>query len=178
MTERRQDGLVLERGTNRDLDSIMRIEQEAFSMPWTRKMFEVELDSNPFGHLVTARREHSDGALIGYICYWVVFEELRLMTLAVDRSMRRQGVATALVRHALTQGLALGASRATLEVRASNEAAHRLYERMGFRQVAVRANYYRTPVEDAVLMEMDQLAERMAAPGGASGMPRQGSRTG
>ena len=146
-------------------------------MPWTRKMFEAELDSNPFGHLVMARQGHSEGELIGYICYWVVFEELRLMTLAVDRSIRRQGVATALVRHALTQGLALGASRATLEVRASNEAAHRLYERMGFRQVAVRANYYRTPVEDAVLMEMAPLADTAATPG-ASGVPRQGSRTG
>lgn len=149
--------LVFDRGTPQDLDGIMAIEHDAFSAPWTRKMFEVELESNPFGRLLTVRRILPDGqssGLLGYICFWVVFEELRLMTLAVDRSVRRQGVATALVRQALQQGASLGAVRVVLEVRASNEAAQELYKRMGFQQVAVRARYYTNPVEDAVLMEM------------------------
>jgi ribosomal-protein-alanine N-acetyltransferase len=158
MTALGMDDLVFERGTSQDLDRIMSIEHDSFSAPWTRKMFEVELDSNPFGHLVTVQRRRPDGRqseIMGYICFWVVFDELRLMTLAVDRAIRRQGVATALVHQAMAQGGSLGAVRAVLEVRASNEVARRLYERMGFRQVAVRARYYANPTEDAVLMETD-----------------------
>lgn len=151
-------GLLIERATVQDLDRILRIEQESFSMPWTRKMFEVELSQNPFGHLYVARpagREGGAGDFVGYVCFWVVFEEFRLMTLAVEPSARRQGIGRALLRHALALGCAQGATRAVLEVRASNAAALRLYEEAGFQHVAVRERYYTNPVEDAVLMERE-----------------------
>ncbi len=145
--------------TQQDLDRIVRIEQESFPAPWTRKMFEAELDGNPFGSLVTARAilDGMDTALVGYICFWVVFEELRLMNLAVDAPARRQGVAAELVRRALNAGRERGALRAILEVRASNVPARRLYEQAGFRQIALRANYYTHPVEGAVMMGMEPL---------------------
>jgi ribosomal-protein-alanine N-acetyltransferase len=141
----------IERARPEDLDTIMRIEQASFTMPWTRKMFEVELSQNPFGRLEVLRR--TDAALIGYVCYWVVFEECRLMTLAVEPSLRRQGLGRALLRHAMGRGREAGATRGLLEVRASNGTAIQLYEQEGFRRVAVRARYYTSPVEDAVLME-------------------------
>lgn len=121
-------------------------------------MFEVELRENPFGHLYVARTTDalcSDGRPIGYVSFWVVFEEFRLMTLAVDPPWRRRGVGRALLRGALDLGRKEGATRALLEVRASNTAALRLYEREGFRRVAVRPRYYANPVEDAVLMERE-----------------------
>jgi ribosomal-protein-alanine N-acetyltransferase len=83
-----------------------------------------------------------------------VFEELRLMNLAVMPSARRQGLATVLVQRALALGRERGARRAVLEVRSSNEAARRLYEQMGFAQVALRAKYYTNPIEDALLLEL------------------------
>ncbi len=148
--------------THQDLDRIVCIEQESFPAPWTRKMFEAELDGNPFGSLVTARaiRAGMDRALVGYICFWVVFEELRLMNLAVDPAARRHGVAAELVRCALATGRDRGALRAILEVRASNVPARQLYEQAGFRQIALRANYYTDPVEDAVIMGMEPLREK------------------
>lgn len=148
-------GLLIERATAEDLDRILRIEQESFSVPWTRKMFEVELTQNPFGRLDVARPAEASQDLVGYVCFWVVFEELRLMTLAVEPSRRRQGIGRALLDHALASGRAQGATRALLEVRASNVAAVRMYEESGFRQTAVRARYYANPVEDAVLMERE-----------------------
>jgi ribosomal-protein-alanine N-acetyltransferase len=152
------DGLLMERATARDLDRIVQIERESFSVPWTRKMFEVELDRNPFGHLYVARPaagRNREGGFVGYVCFWVVFEEFRLMTLAVEPPARRQGFGCALLRHAMALGRAQGATRALLEVRASNEAALKLYEQEGFRRTAVRARYYANPVEDAVLMERE-----------------------
>lgn len=157
-------GLVIDRVTEQDLDRVLHIEQQSFSAPWTRKMFEAEISGNPFGYLLAARRipdEGLPGELLGYVCFWVVFDELRLLNLAVDPLVRRQGIATELVRHALASGRSHGAGRACLEVRASNLAARALYERFGFRQHAVRARYYVNPVEDAVLMELDPLERKV-----------------
>jgi len=86
-----------------------------------------------------------------------VFEELRLMNLAVEAGSRRRGIAKELVLHALSLARDRGAERAVLEVRASNHAARRLYEGLGFRQVAVRARYYTDPIEDAVLMQRESV---------------------
>jgi ribosomal-protein-alanine N-acetyltransferase len=79
------------------------------------------------------------------------------MNLAVERSIRRQGVARELVRYASALGRERGAARAVLEVRASNEAARCLYEQAGFHHLAARAAYYTNPIEDAILMGMDLL---------------------
>ena len=148
-------GLLIERATAQDLDRILRIERDSFSVPWTRKMFEVELTQNPFGHLYVARPAEPLHDFSGYVCFWVVFEELRLMTLAVESSRRRQGIGRALLHQALALGRTQGATRAQLEVRASNGAAVRMYEESGFHRTAVRTRYYTNPVEDAVLMERE-----------------------
>ena len=124
-------------------------------------MLEAELNGNPFAHFLVARQEGatdaSGGAIVGYLCYWIVFEELRLMNLAVIESMRHRGIARSLVATALQTGMSQSAHRAVLEVRASNRAAQRLYEGFGFSQTAIRPKYYANPVEDAVLMELDPI---------------------
>jgi ribosomal-protein-alanine N-acetyltransferase len=138
---------------------------DSFSAPWTYKMFEAELSGNQFSHLWTAwlPGKHAPGGpsagdmLIGYVCFWVVFEELRLMNLAVERSWRRRGIARELTRRSLAWGQEAGARRALLEVRSSNPAAIRLYEQAGFRPVGLRERYYANPIEDALLMEMDPI---------------------
>lgn len=159
MTQIASDILTIVPATQQDLDRILAIEQASFSAPWTRKMFEAELGGNPFGSFLTARwrTDGGPGPVIGYMCFWVVFEELRLMNLGVDPSVRRQGIGTRLVRHALSMGAEQGAVRACLEVRVSNQAALSLYERVGFLAVGKRFRYYINPVEDAVLMEMNPL---------------------
>lgn len=146
----------IDRATAHDLDAIYEIEQASFTAPWSRKTLEVELVDNPFGHVYVAR--DADGRVpLGYICFWVVFDELRMMNLAVARAVRRRGIAGALLRHALAVGQAEGARRALLEVRASNMAALTLYAQAGFRRTGRRVKYYTNPVEDAVLMELERI---------------------
>jgi ribosomal-protein-alanine N-acetyltransferase len=163
-TEHPIGDILLEPATHQDLDPILDIEQTSSSAPWTRKMFETELHENPFGYVTVARTFPGtwQTAVVGFVCFWVVFEELRLMNLAVAGPARRRGVATSLVRHALACGRAHGASRAVLEVRTSNLAARRLYEQAGFRQIALRTNYYSNPQEDAVLMAVEPLGGQVA----------------
>src|SRR2546423_12724422 len=160
MDTQRTHRILIDRATAPDLERLLRIEEESFSGPWTRKMFEVELEGNPFSYLFAARSIYdgeATGDIVGYVCFWVVFDEVRVMTLAVEPSVRRQGIASDLVRFMLAFGRARGAGRAILEVRASNLAARGLYEQMGVRQTAVRTKYYANPTEDAILMEMNPL---------------------
>ena len=148
---------------SRDLDDVLAIEQESFSTPWTRGMFEAELSGNPFGRFQGAFCNDEVAAakrLLGYICYWVVFDELRLMNLAVRPDCRRRGIAGHLVRHAVEDGITQGTTRVLLEVRASNHPAQKLYQHLGFRQYGRRRSYYTNPGEDAILMQL-QLAKHV-----------------
>ncbi len=155
------DELIIEPATVEALQDILHIEEACFSAPWTRKMLEAELNGNPFAHFLLAKQVPPDEAgsvsIVGYLCFWVVFEEVRLMNLAVIESMRHKGIARALVMQALEVGLAQAAMCAVLEVRASNHAAHALYRGLGFRDVTTRPTYYTNPIEDALLMELDPL---------------------
>jgi [ribosomal protein S18]-alanine N-acetyltransferase len=124
-------------------------------------MFEVELTNNPFARFLTAHMRNAGQPLeksqdlIGYACFWIVFEELRMMNLAVAPHVRNRGVGRWLLQQALTMGREQGARRALLEVRVSNHPAVALYEHAGFSRSGVRTKYYTNPIEDAVLMELE-----------------------
>jgi [ribosomal protein S18]-alanine N-acetyltransferase len=143
-----------------DLDEVLILERSAFTEPWTRKMFLGELNGNTFATNLVARGEDDD-KLIGYIMFWVVFEELHIMNLAVQPQFRRQGIARTLVQQALAIGDVKGARIALLEVRASNTAAHGLYESLGFTRKGVRREYYERPNEDAVIMVLEKGGDTM-----------------
>jgi len=153
--------LILVPATIQHIDAILRIEAASFSAPWTRRMFEVELTDNPFSRFFIAQLDRlgntSDPGreIVGYVCFWVLFEELRMMNVAVTTHVRRRGIGHALLLKALSTGIDEGARRALLEVRASNDSAVTLYERAGFVRTGVRAKYYTSPIEDAVLMEAE-----------------------
>jgi ribosomal-protein-alanine N-acetyltransferase len=157
---------VIEPATVVALPHILKIEEACFSAPWTRKMLEVELSGNPFAHFLVAKPippgEDVSVSIVGYLCFWVIFEEVRLMNLAVIESMQHKGIARALVTQALEVGLAQAAMRAVLEVRVSNHAAHALYRSLGFRDVTTRPMYYTNPSEDALLMELDPIVSGSA----------------
>lgn len=139
------------------LSEIVQLEEACFSAPWTRKMLEAELTGNRFAHFCVAigcEAGKSVESIIGYHCFWIVFEELRLMNLAVRASMRREGIGRALALEAVRVGVELAATRAVLEVRASNGAAQGLYRKLGFVPISTRRQYYANPTEDAVIMEL------------------------
>jgi ribosomal-protein-alanine N-acetyltransferase len=135
-------------------------------------MLKAELIGNQFAHFLVAAQQGqltigATSSIVGYHCFWIVFEELRLMNLAVRESMRRQGIGRALAREAFRFALNQAATRAVLEVRASNEPARLLYTQMGFVQVGKRPQYYTSPIEDAVLMELNPLvipSDRLRVP--------------
>ena len=133
-----------------DLDAVAALEAESFTNPWTREMLARELQQSDVARVYVLRAPSRQ--VIAFCACWALFDELHINTLAVALGHRRQGLATTLIRHVLADAAASGASSATLEVRRSNTAALRLYERLGFVVEAVRPRYYREPEEDALIL--------------------------
>ena len=140
-----------------DLDAVLDIETKSFTSPWTREMYVAELQNVGVSFCFVARS--IGGRVVGYCSCWRVVDELHINNLAVSPTFRRQGVATALMTHVLQEGGRLGARRATLEVRRSNEAARQLYSQLGFAPAGVRRAYYTNPVEDALVLWRESRAQ-------------------
>jgi [ribosomal protein S18]-alanine N-acetyltransferase len=137
------------------IDEVLAVEHASFTNPWTREMYVSELGNQGVSFCYVARSP-SHG-VVGFCSFWRVLEELHINNLAVLPEFRRHGVGSALLARSLQEGAALGARRATLEVRRSNEAARMLYERFGFTIAGVRRAYYTNPVEDALILWKDGL---------------------
>jgi [ribosomal protein S18]-alanine N-acetyltransferase len=136
-----------------DLEGVLEVEAESFTNPWTREMYAWELQNRAVCHIYVVRA--GDCRVAGFCAFWLVFDEVHINNIAMRPRFRGQGIGTALLRHVLAEARRLGARRATLEVRASNERARRLYERLGFYIAGTRRNYYSTPVEDALILWRD-----------------------
>ena len=117
-------------------------------------MYSWELQNRAVCHIYVART--TDCAVAGFCAFWFVFDEIHINNVAIRPQFRGRGMGTALMRHVLAQAKVLGARRATLEVRASNIGALRLYQRLGFYVEARRRNYYTNPVEDALILWRDE----------------------
>jgi ribosomal-protein-alanine N-acetyltransferase len=141
-------------GGEPDLDGVLAVEAESFTNPWTRDMYAWELQNRAVCHIYVART--ADCAVAGFCAFWLVFDEIHVNNVAIRPQYRGRGMGTAVMHHVLAEARRLGAKRATLEVRASNEPARRLYERLGFYVAAVRPNYYSSPVEDALILWRDE----------------------
>jgi ribosomal-protein-alanine N-acetyltransferase len=135
-----------------DVDAALAIERASFTNPWSRGAFLRELRDNRVARLWVARPGSGPG-LLGYLCLWVVLDELHVTNLAVAPGHRRQGIGRQLLGTLLEYYRGQGASRAMLEVRPGNAEARRLYAAFGFRQVGLRRGYYFDTGEDALLLE-------------------------
>ncbi len=142
------DGLKIRHMENRDLDAVCRIEEETFSLPWSRKAFR---DSLSLYHTIFLVAE-LDGKIAGYCGGYQSLEEAEITNVAVQKDLRRRGIARALLEEFIRAGTAQGAFAYTLEVRVSNKAAIRLYESLDFQSVGIRKNFYDKPREDAMIM--------------------------
>ena len=135
--------------TMADLDAVCAIEEQCFSAPWSRESMEKELIGNDQAHYLVVE---IDEKVVGYAGFWQVLDEGHIMNIAVEPEMRGQGLGEELMRAMLQQGTQLGIIYWTLEVRVSNIAAIKLYEKVGFTSAGIRPGYYEKPKEDANIM--------------------------
>ena len=138
-----------------DIDAVLVIEEASFTSPWTREMYLAEFENRGISFFYLAKTPLGD--IVGFCSFWRVLDELHINNLAVMPEYRRARAATALLTRVLEDGAKLGATRATLEVRHSNDPALRLYERFNFTIAGIRRAYYSNPVEDALILWKESL---------------------
>lgn len=136
------------------MTDVLAIERASFAFPWSASFFTQELK-------VDCARSHLafvDGKAVGYVIYWFLSREIDIHNLAVAPAYRRRGIARALLETVIADGRREKATRVTLEVRKSNEAAQRLYHSLGFMAKGVRRGYYSDDGEDALIMALELTA--------------------
>jgi [ribosomal protein S18]-alanine N-acetyltransferase len=151
------DAIVERMESDADLTAVAELEARCFTNPWTRDMLARELAQSDIAHVFILRLP---GERVAAFCScWIIADELHVNTIAVDPRYRRLGLATHLMRHVMIEAARRGATRATLEVRESNEAARILYQSLGFGVTAVRRRYYTNPEEDALILWREDLTD-------------------
>lgn len=132
-----------------DLPAVQEIERLSFSSPWPAYALEQELTANRLARYVVAR---AGDTIVAFAGVWLMVDDAHITTFSVHPEWRRRGVGQQLLMGVADLAREIGARRLTLEVRASNEAAQRLYERFGFEIVGRRPAYYTDNGEDALIM--------------------------
>lgn len=131
-----------------DVPFISRLEEETFSMPWSPESFLQMITKEDTRYYVA----EESGKLLGGCGLWMIAGEGNITNVAVAEDARRRGVGTGLLKYLMQEGNREGVSAYTLEVRVSNEAAIRMYEKLGFVSEGIRPNFYEKPTEDAMIM--------------------------
>ena len=136
-----------------DLPAVLKIAGQSFSTAWSLSSFEYEIGNRD----AVLKVAEVNGTLIGYVCIRSFLDATHIMDLAVIHEHRQQGVGGMLFLEALLEikGTRPDTEHITLEVRESNTAARKLYEKFGFRETGRRKDYYSSPNEDGIIMGLD-----------------------
>ncbi len=143
--------MIIRKAFEIDAEEISIIEEETFSIPWSKLEILTDLN-NPIATYFVAS-EFSK--IIGYIGCWLVVGEASITNLAVKNSYRQNGVGIMLLDKMITHLRENLATSIFLEVRESNEPAKKLYSKFNFKEISIRKNYYQYPTENAVVMRLN-----------------------
>lgn len=145
-----------------DLDAVMEIERSSFPEPWSAGLFLHELKI-PFSQTTLLWNGSGSRDLLGYVCRWLVGDEVHILNLAVRPEWRRSGVGRALVERVVREAEERHVSMITLEVRRENVAATALYRSFGFTEQGVRRNYYGRGQDAIIMSAVLSVEEKVAA---------------
>lgn len=140
----------------RHLRGVHAIELAANSHPWALSLFAGELALGELRCYVVALE---GSTVLGFGGVMFTGYEAHVTNVAVDPRVQRRGLATAIMSVLMDACVERGVDDVTLEVRVSNIAAQRLYQRFGFLPGGIRPAYYREPTEDALIMWANDIGE-------------------
>lgn len=134
-----------------DADYLAELDKKCFSSPWSREAFSKEAE-NPLAEYVIAK---IDGKAVGYGGFWAVLDEGQITNIAVSENFRRIGIGKEILARLIERAREKKLKKLTLEVRESNFSAIALYSGFNFAKTGLRKNYYKSPTENAVLMDLE-----------------------
>jgi ribosomal-protein-alanine N-acetyltransferase len=142
-----------------DVPQVTEIDREAFPTMWPPANYQREM-KNGLAHYIVAvddEEEKTRKHIIGFAGLWMLAGEAHITNIAVRQKHRRRGTGEALLIGIIELATELEAHLITLEVRASNGDAQKLYAKYGFVKVGRRRGYYTDNGEDAVLMTIEDV---------------------
>ncbi|MDY6897249.1 MAG: ribosomal protein S18-alanine N-acetyltransferase [Cyanobacteriota bacterium] len=137
--------------SHQHLSAILELDKACFGGLWSKEGYQRELDS-PNSEIQGLFSQKTGEKLLGMGCFWSILEEAHITILAIDAQYHRQGMGAALLYSLINTARKRYLERATLEVRASNQAAISLYEKFGFKTAGRRRRYYKDNQEDALIL--------------------------
>ncbi|MDE6357321.1 MAG: ribosomal protein S18-alanine N-acetyltransferase [Eubacteriales bacterium] len=140
--------IAIKKMTKEHIEQVYSIEEKCFSIPWSKKSFEKEINENKMAIYLVALK---DEQVVGYAGMWHVINEGHITNVAVSPEYRRQGIGESLVNKLIEIAKEKEMIGLTLEVRTSNEIAKNLYKKQGFLLDGIRKEYYENK-EDAFIM--------------------------
>ena len=147
------EGMIIRDMNGHDLPDVHALETGCDPSPWSVNALQYEIDNKESILKVAVR----DNDVIGYMCIRTLLDITHVMKINVLPDYRRNGIGSALLIESLKKlrSLKSDVKHVTLEVRASNSAAIELYNKFGFRETGNRRNYYKNPLEDGLVMQLD-----------------------
>lgn len=144
--------IIARKMTIEDIDAVVKIEEDCFTMPWSKNSFLMEIKENLLAIYCVAEME---GQVLGYGGIWLIVGEGHITNVAVHSKHRGQGAGKIIIEELISQCKIMGIKKMTLEVRRSNLVAQNLYKQYGFILSGVRPEYYQDDKEDALIMWKD-----------------------
>ena len=141
--------MIIRRGEEKDILAIEELEKQCFATPWSYESLKYDIVENNRALYLVAEIE---GEVVGYVGIWKIVDEGHITNVAVSPAHRRKHIASALLETLFRVTERAGVVNHTLEVRAGNEGAIRLYEGFGFKEAGPRKGYYEDNGEDAIIM--------------------------
>lgn len=141
--------IIIRRMREKDLDRIMKVEKGAFTTPWSRESFLLEITKNQLARYLIAE---VDGLVVGYGGIWLILDEGHITNIAVDKEYRRLGIGKRILEELIGLCKKCNIVAMTLEVRQNNEPAKNLYKEYEFIEYGIRPNYYADVKQDAIVM--------------------------
>lgn len=140
--------MIIRRMVLKDLEQVSNIENDIFSSPWKLHDFESSMNNDDNIYLVV----EDEDAIVAYCGLWGVAGEGQIYNVAVKEKFRNKHIALLMLTELIDIGKKEGLNSFTLEVRSSNLSAVKLYHNLGFKDAAIRKNFYDKPKEDAIIM--------------------------
>ncbi|MBQ2747372.1 MAG: ribosomal protein S18-alanine N-acetyltransferase [Firmicutes bacterium] len=148
--------LIVRAAEIKDASEIAEMEKLCFTTPWSLESIQHEIAENKLALYVVGE---VDGKVVGYVGIWLIVDEGHITNVAVHPDWRRKHIGEAIIKTLIDVTESHGVVAHTLEVRASNIPAQKLYEKFGFMSVGIRQGYYEDNGEDAIIMWRNGMAE-------------------
>ena len=136
--------------TQKDIDYILSVYQGNFADGWNKNMLISAFEDGRF-HAIALENQ---GVPVGVVTFSVALDTADIEGVVVVLSERKKGFGAKLIKKAEQEMIALGVTKAFLEVRESNVPAKNLYQSLGYGKISVRKNYY-SDGENAIVMAKD-----------------------